>query len=313
MKNKMLKAIKNRLYKVYYSTFKFISDRKKTKLEKASFSASSTSLCYENNDVDLQSIKKVAIVACFFSDGLIPDYLIYYIKKLKLVYDAIIVIADSPIIKTELKKIQNYVLYAKFNRHGEYDFGSYKLGYEYLFDKKILNNIESVLLTNDSCYGPVYDLSSIINFMEKKNVDFWGLTQNDEYKTHIQSYFIVFNNKSITSKPFKKFILSIKKQKYYLDIIKKYETKLTSYLAKRNFSYDTYIPSGFNYGNASRHTNKTLFPYELLRYGKIPLVKIKEFTQFYNYCDQREEVLKIIKIENYELYLLIKKHLKLSC
>ena len=45
----------------------------------------------------------------------------------------------------KLKTIKN-ILHAIATRHGEYDFGSYKRGFQYARDKKILNNYKEKIL-----------------------------------------------------------------------------------------------------------------------------------------------------------------------
>ena len=53
-----------------------------------------------------------------------------YLKEIKKHVDYIIVVGDNPIKKSELAKLDNLVDSYVFARHGEYDFGSYKIGFE---------------------------------------------------------------------------------------------------------------------------------------------------------------------------------------
>ena len=159
----------------------------------------SKSLYYENN-IDLLHIKRLAIFASFSANGKIDDYVVYYIKNLKKVCDAIIFVADNSIIPNEFEKIKKYVIYASFNRHGEYDFGSYKRGYLYAKEKGLLNISEELVLCNDSCYAPVYPFENMFSNMKQRKCDFWGICANDQFCYHLQSYFLVFNAKVFKSK-----------------------------------------------------------------------------------------------------------------
>ena len=68
------------------------------------------------------------------------------------------------------------------------DFGSWKLGLNYLKNK----NVENLLLVNDSIIGPFTDIRKILDSMKNKNVDFWGITSAGvETEFHIQSYFCI--------------------------------------------------------------------------------------------------------------------------
>ena len=70
--------------------------------------------------------KRTAVVSCYFHDGKIPDSLMILIRGLKEIADNLILVGDCPVFPSELEKIKNFVCYAHFERHNQYDFGSYK-------------------------------------------------------------------------------------------------------------------------------------------------------------------------------------------
>ncbi len=184
---------------------------------------------------------KVAIVACFTKNGFLHDYLIEYLKSLRKYFDGVILIGDCPIFKSELVKIEDIVMYASFSRHKEYDFGSYKRGYLYLKNQNLLNNIDELLLTNDSCFGPIKNLSVIFEKMNKQNCDFWGLIENNDIRTHLQSWFILLKHNVIVSDALNNFLTEIKQQKKFWDIVTQYETEFTHHLVESGFKYSAYL------------------------------------------------------------------------
>ena len=247
------------------------------------------------------------IFAMYNAQGLIPAQTIYYLKALKKIADNILVISDNPLILSELKKIKNIICYGCFLRHGEYDFGSYKKGIEVLKKNNLLEKTEQLILCNDSCFGPLYPLKNMYQTMCAKNVDFWGITQNEEFGRHIQSYFMCFNKKILNNLYFLKFFSGVTKESSQHNVVLNYEVPFTAYLVQHGFSFDTYIPyPSKNIWPRNLSNNITRTAAYLLDY-KSPLIKIKYFSVSGWNRDSRKETLTRIRQINPDVYRLIKK------
>ena len=85
----------------------------------------------------LQSDKNTAIYAGYSEDGTISDYVITYLKKLKEIAPNIVFVTDNQMSKRDLNKIRPYVNHIIAYRHGEYDWGSYKRGYNWLMTQNL--------------------------------------------------------------------------------------------------------------------------------------------------------------------------------
>ena len=95
--------------------------------------------------------RRLFLFAGYNAHGLIDESLIFYIRALSKCGDVILCM-DSDCSDSELKKITPYVLHATAQRHGEYDFGSYKRAYLYAADTGILDKYDFVYIVNDSVY-----------------------------------------------------------------------------------------------------------------------------------------------------------------
>lgn len=252
--------------------------------------------------------KRLAIFAGFNKNGIIPDYVVYYLKELKKYADGIIFITDNPIFKDELDKIKEYIIIAQCSRHGEYDFGSYKYGFKLADEYKLLENAEILILCNDSCYGPIDGFGKLFQSMEKYKVDFWGLSSDTTIKNHIQSFFYVFDKKVFQHKCFGKYLNKIKKQKNVVDVIKKYEITFTDYLVKHKFKFSTFVPKIIK--NLPPEQNKTCYPLTLIKEYKYPLIKAKVFNGGIDTKESPAETLQYIKTCNSELYNIILNNIK---
>ena len=258
---------------------------------------------------------RITVFAHYDKNNLIQDYVIYYLRELKKISQKIIFVSDGDISEKELSKLSGIVDYCIAKKHGEYDFGSYKRGYLYAKEQGWLNVCEELILCNDSCYGPLFDIEKYFEEMSSKPVDFWGNTANPYVakregenlvsvdSPHVQSYFVVLKSQVFKSEIFNKFMLSIKKENHKDFIIINYEIGLTKMLQACGYTWDVYC-------NSSKITpHSQVFHYkELIEKDKNPFVK----TSIYRWNNIENGIypsLKIIKNNsNYDIGL-IKKDL----
>lgn len=213
---------------------------------------------------------RTVIFAFYDKSAIIHDYVLNYLRYLKEVAENIIFIADNSALKTEQDKLQGLVEHAEFNKHGEYDFGSYKRGFQYALNSGILKHTDELIFANDSCFC-IDSLLPIFEKMAQSNCDFWGITESKALMHHLQSYFLVFKKPVFTSSAFTNFINSITKQASVKDVIKNYELKLTSVLEENGFKPDAFI-------KAFNKDNPTSSALKLFDMGDV-LIKRKIFTE----------------------------------
>ena len=223
-------------------------------------------------------MKRLCIFAHWDRDNIVDDYVLYYLKNLRDIASTIIFISDSFLPEEEKVKLNNIADFVISEKHGEYDFGSYKRGIHFALEKNL--EFDEILLVNDSCYGPFYPLEAIFQKMARKKCDFWGLTQNSygikkengmrvaAWQPHIQSYFLLLKKQVFESNVFKSFIKNITQLDDKELIIQNYEVGLTELLKNNGFQSSVYI-------NHFTHTENCLaskWKRLILRY-KFPFLK----------------------------------------
>lgn len=221
-------------------------------------------------------MNRLCVFAHWDKDNIVDDYVVYYLKALKEVANTIIFVSDCNLSAAEKSKLDGIVTFLLAEKHGEYDFGSYKRGFLYAKEHNI--SFDELIFANDSVYGPFYPLKLIFDKMSKKKCDFWGMTKNNYglnekslkliREPHIQSYFLVFHENVYNSNIFINFINSISKQYSKSDVITKYEIGLSKTLYQNNFKSCAYIN---RYGSIS---NCTIFKWDklILKYN-FPFLK----------------------------------------
>ncbi len=246
---------------------------------------------------------RTVVFAMFSRDGRIRETTRYYIDKLGDVADNVVVFGDCPIIPDEVSKLPSVVRYCSFGRHGEYDFGSYKRGYEYVMRHPVLSTSKELLFCNDSCYGPVTPFAKVFAEMTAADCDFWGLSENWYGQRHLQSYFLLFKRRVFLSPCFDSFMRGVQKEGSVISVIVKYEMRLTHVLEENGFvGKSAFVLDG----QERTLTDLTLFPVSLMRRG-CPLVKVKVIEKERGMDNKEgvEETLSCVREFNQDLYCLI--------
>lgn len=238
-------------------------------------------------------MKRLAIFAFYNGKGLINDYVVTYLKYLKEVSDSIIFVADNEPNVKELSKIYPLVSHIESYHHGEYDFGSYKIGFKYAKEHCLLDDVDEIILCNDSCFC-VDSLKQAFDKMSTKPCDFWSMTASNEYEPHLQSFFLVVKKKLFNSEVFSNYLDNVKHLDSFLEIVNTYEIPLKMTFEKEGFKSASYI-------KAPKKNNPTFFPIKCIKV-KMPLIKRKIFTESYACKESLLEVILYLKIKHNAKY-----------
>jgi len=139
--------------------------------------------------------KDVAIFVSFDKDGTIHRFVLEYLTALDKAGRRIIFVSNSPKFpQIERDKLQGKVDKILWRHNKGYDFGAYADGIKSLGN---LDAVNSVLLCNDSVYGPIFPLGPLLKRMSAEQADVWALTDSWDTRYHLQSYFLLFHKNAI--------------------------------------------------------------------------------------------------------------------
>ncbi|TGM96650.1 hypothetical protein EHR10_18140 [Leptospira yasudae] len=186
--------------------------------------------------------ENLCLVAHYSSTGIVHQYFLYYIEKLKDCGFDVVVCSSTAILETEIVKLKESAVGILFQENYGWDFGLWKSALlRFKNEIRLRTQLKSILITNDSVYGPLTDLNSIFSEMQDKEIDLWGMSESFEVSSHMQSYFIVFNQRVIQSDFFWSFWEDVK---YYFDkraVISNYELRLGKLFLDKGFQWSAYI------------------------------------------------------------------------
>ena len=263
----------------------------------------------KNTELSLSPLtpnQNTTIFAGYSADGSISDYVITYLKKLKEISPNIIFVTDNPISKSEIKKLTPYVNHLIAYRHEEYDWGSFKRGYNWL--KQNSTPINNLIIANDSTISITNSFAPIFNDFKQKNTDFYGITANTDGTYHIQSFFMIFSPKVHTTNEFNNYLNSVTKQKDGLHVAYRYEVPFTQYLSSLGFSHSTYI--AHNELSYLELNDKHCYPLSLLSKHNLPLLKMRTFTNRLIVKEPRRLVFSWLKKHSPQTHSELISHLK---
>ena len=178
-------------------------------------------------------MKRLCLFAGYDKKGIIHDYVIYYVKELSALSE-VYYMADNEISDEEKSKIMPYVKGAYGFHHKKYDFGSWQELIKIIGWEKILE-YDEIILANDSCFGPLYNIKPVLEYAGQNNCDFWGIQTGTIEHIHLQTYFIVLKKQVAASKVFKDFFESVKEHKDKHEIIVYNEIRFTKLLLEAGF------------------------------------------------------------------------------
>ncbi len=252
--------------------------------------------CSDSGVVDLSSKKRIVLYVHYDKDNELKECDLNTVKEFSKICGKTVFITNSKINADETNKIQKYANELITRENIGFDFGAWKEAILKLGRDEI-SQYDELILLNNSCFAPVFNIKEMFSEMEGRSLDFWGDTlfpfiPDGSYigesciDEHLQSYLMVFNKSVINSEKFWDFWEEMPICKEFIEVVAKCESKLTKYLSDNGFSYEPYIRETY-YINS--FLNNYAIPYEKptsLLLLRDPFVKKK----CYQYMDVEEKV-----------------------
>ncbi|MDO4804690.1 MAG: rhamnan synthesis F family protein, partial [Lachnospiraceae bacterium] len=159
-------------------------------------------------------------------------------------------------------------------------------------------NYSSVILCNNTLFGPFYPLSEMFAEMEKKELDFWGITAfagdpGDPFGTikygyipeHVQSFFMVFEKRFLETDDFKSFWENLPEIHRYEEAIGYFEAIFTKEMADKGYRWDVYMACPELRGFTKDPLRD--FPRYLIERKRCPVMKKRSFFHEYGEAFER--------------------------
>lgn len=183
---------------------------------------------------------RYAVYASYDRHSIVADYVTAQIEALSRIGYRIVVVLTSPYTReAQTAKLVPYSWKIVHRRNLGHDFGAYKTGIQQI-DR--LQEIESLILMNDSCYGPLFDLARVERLAREDGADIWGITDSWWKSYHLQSYYLRLGNRAINSQSFRRFWATLLPYQSRTLVVRLGEIRLTQYLVRDGLTTGVLCP-----------------------------------------------------------------------
>ncbi len=197
--------------------------------------------------------KRLLVFFFYDRDGVVDNYIPYMLSDISKNVSDIIVVCNGRLDDAGKKTFEKFTDRIIVRENTGFDVWAYKTGMESM-GWQALGEYDEIILMNFTMMGPVYPFKDMFDAMDKKDVDFWGITQF--YKTdfdpwggmpdgyipdHIQSHFIVARRSLVNSDIFHDYWDNMPMITGYMDSIINHETKFTKYFEKAGYKWQVYV------------------------------------------------------------------------
>lgn len=225
-------------------------------------------------------------------DGVVDDYIPYMLEDMKKNVSEIMVVCNGNLNDEGRAKFEKFTENILVRENKGFDVWAYKTAMEqYGWEK--LDNYDEILLMNFTLMGPVYPFKEMFDAMDKKDLDFWGITQF--YKTdfdpfgtmeegylpdHIQSHFIAIRKSLIATPEFHSYWDDMPMITGYIDSISRHEAKFTKHFGDMGYKWTVYADAE-DYKELS-HQPAVGMAKKMVAEKRCPIFKRRSFMQDYN-------------------------------
>lgn len=237
---------------------------------------------------------RLGIYTFYDADGIVDEYVVYYLKALRRWVERLVVVVNGSLQPEGTEKLMKLGCEILIRENSGFDAWGVKAGIEYLgFD--VLHECDELLVSNNTLFGPVCDLTDMFQKMSQKKVDFWGIASHAGIQDwdpfgcnpygyvpeNVQSYFYAVRKRMLCGEAFRRFWTELPVLPNYDAAVGLYETVMTKYFSDAGYVWDTYMPSKIYYDMTDNPL--ITMPLEAIRDWNCPFFKRRAFFQDYDY------------------------------
>lgn len=225
-------------------------------------------------------MKRLLLYVHFNKYNDLSSHVVYQLTQMRPLFSKLVFISNSQLPDEKRASLQERGLITDFiqRENSGFDFAAWRDGMHWVgFD--YLKDYDSVTLMNDTCFGPLWDMKEVYaRFEADPETDFWGMTNfraNQQFKEHLQSYYLSFSKRVIQSTAFQDFWIGVKNYTDVQDVIEHYETQVTTNLTDAGFKYKAVFDTVDADTTGMLHPDFSYYnPTAILKH-RVPFIKVK--------------------------------------
>lgn len=195
----------------------------------------------------------LAILVVFAEIEKLDHYIFFLAKQIGLTVQRMVITVNGKVNGESVKKLESCTDDIFIRENKGFDCGAYKDTLENYIGWNEVRKYDELILLNDSSYGPIYPLAPIFEKMDKRKLDFWGITEQTPIRAgnyslvllpyHVQTYFVVIGKRMLHSEDFSDFWKHVTLSDEYDDTVANFELRFTDYFNSRGYMSGAYVDS----------------------------------------------------------------------
>ena len=178
-------------------------------------------------------MKRLFLFSAYSEDGSVGASVLHYVRVLSSFGD-VVFRADNEISEEGIRLLKPLVSDVQGQRHGEYDFGSYKRAWQWACANLDVSGYDRLYMVNDSVFGPLMDMDTLFSRLEEGVPAASCLVYNPARKhPHMQSWFIGLGKEVFLAEYFSDFISGVKRMETKEQVCQLYEDGFTRLLMEK--------------------------------------------------------------------------------
>jgi rhamnosyltransferase len=226
----------------------------------------------------------------FFYDpeGVVDEYVMHFLGDLNGHLSSLVVVCNGKLTAESrelLETLDNVTVIVRDNTG--FDVWAYKAGLDYL-GWDTVSSFDELIMVNFTIMGPVGSFSPMFDEMDRRSLDFWGITvhhgadfdpwekmPDGNIPLHIQSHFIAVRARMLKSPEFQRYWNKMVPIASYEDSIAKHESLFTQRFERAGFRWGVYVDTTDLVGHA--YYPLFNYPVEMIVERGSPIFKRKLF------------------------------------
>lgn len=231
-------------------------------------------------------------IYCFYDKyGHAASFIKTFLDDLMNNLDDLVVVVNGQLSDQARQLFSEYTKMIIVRENKGLDVAAYKQAILTLGWEK-LESYDEVICLNDTVMGPVYPFREMFACMDRKDVDFWGITayagetvDKEQIPTHLQAYWHAYRRSLVSSPAFHEYWETMPLWKDYAEVTRKHEMTFTKHFADLGFTWASYIDWRKYQGYSSYPL--LYMPMQIVRDDRCPIFKRRSFFVDYSaYFDQ---------------------------
>lgn len=231
-------------------------------------------------------------IYCFYDKyGHAASFIKTFLDDLMNNLDDLVVVVNGQLSDQARQLFSEYTKTIIVRENKGLDVAAYKQAILTLGWEKLESYDEAICL-NDTVMGPVYPFREMFACMDRKDVDFWGITayagetvDKEQIPTHLQAYWHAYRRSLVSSPAFHEYWETMPLWKDYAEVTRKHEMTFTKHFADLGFTWASYIDWRKYQGYSSYPL--LYMPMQIVRDDRCPIFKRRSFFVDYSaYFDQ---------------------------